>query len=144
MEPSSSAAGAGWAAAKIAAAFGVPAALAAILGLLIMPPETVREFVLRTACTVVCSFLFGPILAAAVIVWLPGLTESVAWLAERSGGQEWFPQLGMFYLLGPCMLLAGLPGWWLLGAYMRWTARLKAQDLTDWIAESRERLGGGR
>ena len=139
MEPSSSA-GAGWAAAKIAAAFGVPAFLAALFGLLLMPPTTVREFVMRICTTVVCSFLFGPLLAAAVMTWLPGLTESAQWLADSSGIKE-FP-LGMFYVLGPCMLIAGLPGWWILGAYLRWTARLKNEDLSEWIGNSRRSAGG--
>ena len=82
---------------------GVPAALAAIIGLLIMPPKSPREFVARIVCTVVSSFLFGPMFAIAALSWRPSLIEAAVWMAERSGtGEE--SLLAMFYVLGPCML----------------------------------------
>lgn len=133
MEPSSSA-GAGWVAIKIAAGFGVPAMLAAILGLLILPPRTAREFTVRICTTVVCSFVFGPLLAVLLAAWMPGILDSAHWMAERSGLN--FPQLSMFYVLGPCMLIAGLPSWWVLGAYMRWTSRLQDEDAVDWLSDA--------
>ncbi|RSF02730.1 hypothetical protein EGU54_12580 [Achromobacter aegrifaciens] len=46
MEPSSTGLG-GLAALKVAMAYGIPAAIAAILGLLIMPPRTARDPTLR-------------------------------------------------------------------------------------------------
>jgi len=140
MEPSTT--GTGWAALKIAAGFGVPAMLAALLGLLILPPRTVREFTVRICTTVICSFIFGPLLAALLAVWMPGLLDTANRLAEHSGISG-FPQLGMFYLLGPCMLIAGLPSWWVLGAYMRWTSRLQDEDAIDWLSDSFRVFRGG-
>lgn len=138
MEPGSTGLG-GLAAVKLALAFGVPAAIAAVLGLLIMPPRTAREFVVRIASTVACSFFFGPLLVMAVMAWMPDLATSAHWMAQRSGiGDEGL--LSMFYLLGPCMLLAGLPAWWVLGAFMRSSAKLENQDLVDWFAENRRKL----
>ena len=48
----------------------------------------------------------------------------------------------MFYVLGPCMLLAGPPAWWVLGAYLRLTAKLRNQDLVDWAVEIRRKALG--
>lgn len=140
MDPNSAGFG-GLAALKIALAFGVPAALAALIGMLLMPPKTPREFVARTACTVVSSFLFGPLLAIGAISWMPSLMESAHWMAARSGlGEDGL--LAMFYVLGPCMLLAGLPAWWVLGAYLRLSAKLQNQDLVDWAVEIRRKALG--
>lgn len=138
MEPSSTGFG-GWAAVKLALAFGVPAALAAIIGMLIMPPRSPREFIGRTICTVVSSFVFGPMLAIAVISWRPSLIDAAHWMAQRSGTGE-DSLLAMFYVLGPCMLLAGLPAWWVLGAYMRWMSRMREQGVLPWLDEVLARL----
>lgn len=138
MEPGSTGLG-GWAAVKLALAFGLPAALAAIIGMLIMPPRTVREFVARIVCTVASSFFFGPILAISVLSWRPSLMETAHWVAARTGaGEE--KLLAMFYVLGPCMLLAGLPAWWVLGAYMRWMARMREQGVLPWVDDVLARL----
>lgn len=144
MEPSSSglaAAGAG-AALKVAAAHGAFAALAALLGLMIMPPRTTREFVVRTVSTVICSFAFGPAVAAAVLTWFPTLAQSLAWLAHNGGSDD--ELLAKLYVLGPCSLLAGLPAWWVLGGYMRWMARIKEIGLMAWIDELMARLSWRR
>lgn len=142
MEPSSTGLG-GWAALKIALAFGLPAALAALLGMLIMPPQSPQEFIKRTVCTVSCSFIFGPILAIGVLSWRPSLMETAHWVAARSGGGE-EKLLALFYVLGPCMLLAGLPAWWVLGAYMRWMASMRQKGLLEWLVEVRAKLLGLR
>ena len=129
----------GFAALKIAGA-GMPAAMAALIGMLLMPPRSSREFVARTACTVVSSFLFGPLLAIGMIAWMPDIVSSAYWLAQRTGlGEDGL--LAMFYVLGPCML-AGLPAWWVLGAYLRLTAKLQNQDLVDWAVEIRRKALG--
>jgi len=141
MEPGSSGLAAG-AALKVAAAHGAFAALAAVLGLLIMPPRTRQEFVVRSVSTVICSFAFGPVVAAAVLAWFPTLTESLAWLARHGGGDD--ELLAKLYVLGPCSLLAGLPAWWVLGGYMRWMARIKEIGLMAWIDELMARLPWGR
>lgn len=138
MEPGSTGLG-GLAALKVAMAYGVPAALAAILGLLIMPPKTPREFTVRSISTVSCSFMFGPGLAAAVIAWKPGLMDAMTWLAHHGAGSD-DALLAKFYVLGPSMLLAGLPAWWVLGAYMRWMSRMRDQGFLPWLDELLARL----
>lgn len=142
MEPSTST-GTAWAAIKLAAGFGIPAMLAALLGLLILPPRTAREFTVRICTTVICSFIFGPLLAALFATWVPGVLEATNWMADHSGIPD-FPQLGMFYLLAPSMLIAGLPSWWVLGAYMRWTSRLKDHDAMTWLSDSLRAFRGER
>lgn len=142
MEPGSTGLG-GLAALKVAMAYGVPAAIAAMLGLLIMPPRTVREFTVRTVSTVACSFFFGPALAASVIAWKPSLMEAMTWLAHHGAGTD-DALLAKFYVLGPSMLLAGLPAWWVLGAYMRWMASMRKKGVLDWLAEARSKVLGLR
>jgi hypothetical protein len=138
MEPGTTGLG-GLAALKVAMAYGVPAALAAMLGLLIMPPRSVREFTIRTISTVSCSFMFGPALAAGVIAWKPGLMDAMIWLSQHGAGSD-DALLAKFYVLGPSMLLAGLPAWWVLGAYMRWMSRMRDQGVLPWLDEVLARL----
>lgn len=133
MEPTSAGFGGG-AAVKVALAYGAPAALAAILGLLIMPPKTSREFTVRSICTVACSFIFGPALAVAVLTWKPSLMEAMTWLA-RHGADGDDLALARFYVLGPSMLIAGLPAWWVLGAYMQWMSRIREIGVVAWVKE---------
>lgn len=140
MEPSSTGMS-GVAALKVVLAFGLPAAMAALIGMLLMPPLSYREFVARSVCTVLSSFLFGPLLAITVIAYFPNITEAAHWFAQRTGlGDEGL--LAMFYVLGPCMLLAGLPAWWLLGAIMRLAAKLQGQDLVEWVVDIRRKWDG--
>jgi len=140
MEPGSTSLG-GLAALKVAMAYGIPAAIAAMLGLLIMPPRTIGEFTVRTVSTVTCSFLFGPALAASVIAWKPALMEAMTWLAHHGAGTD-DALLAKFYVLGPSMLLAGLPAWWVLGAYMRWMASMRKKGVLEWLAEARAKVLG--
>lgn len=122
MEPGSTGLG-GWAAVKIVLAFALPAALAAVIGTLIMLPWSAQKFLKRTICIVSCSFIFGPILAISVLSWQPSLMDTAHWVAARTGaGEE--KLLALLYVLGPCMLLAGLHTWWVLDAYRRWMAHL--------------------
>jgi hypothetical protein len=101
----------------------------------------VREFTVRTVSTVACSFLFGPALAASVIAWKPALMEAMTWLAHHGAGTD-DALLAKFYVLGPSMLLAGLPAWWVLGAYMRWMASMRKMGLLEWLAEARAKVLG--
>lgn len=138
MEPSSTGAAS---AIKIMLMFGVPAALASLIGLLIMPPHTKSEFIARITCTVVSSILFGPILAIALITWQPEvLTAAVALAKQTDLGHEQL--LSMFYVLGPCQLIAGLPAWWVLGAYMRWMAKMREDGIPNWTANFRQKILG--
>jgi hypothetical protein len=74
------------------------------------------------------------LLAALLIAWAPGVLDSAHWLASLSGFE--YPSLSMFYVLGPCMLIAGLPSWWIIGGYIRWTSRLQNEDAGDWLADA--------
>ena len=142
VEPTSGA-GAGWAAAKVAIAFGAPAALAAIIGMLVMPPRTAAEFIARTVCTTLSSFIFGPLLAVWIITWRPALLEYAVLLAAHMGIAENMHRLvGMLYVMGPCMLIAGLPAWWILGAWMRWAQRMQEQGIPNWFAEMKGKILG--
>jgi len=138
MEPSSTGAAG---AVKIMLMFGVPAALASLIGLLIMPPHTKGEFIARTTCTVISSILFGPILAIALITWQPEIIPAATALAKQTGlGYEELTTT--FYILGPCQLIAGLPAWWVLGAYMRWMAKMREDGVPNWIANFRSKILG--
>lgn len=123
---------------KIITSYAICAALAALLGILVMPPRTRLEFMLRTASTLVCSFAFGPALAAAALAWFPALTASLAWLADHGSTEDSF--LAKLYVIAPCMLLAGLPAWWFFGGYVRWVARIRTIGLLPWMDEIRSRL----
>lgn len=126
---------------KIMLMFGVPAALASVIGLLIMPPHTKSEFIARTTCTVISSILFGPLLAIAIVAWQPEIITAAKTLATHTGlGYE--ELLTTFYILGPCQLIAGLPAWWILGAYMRWMAKMREEGVPDWIANFRTKVLG--
>ncbi|WPL81619.1 hypothetical protein SD446_02435 [Bordetella hinzii] len=133
-----------WMALKLALAIGLPAVFAVIVGMLIMPPRTAWECFARTVCTVVSALVFAPVLAIALLSWRPALADAVLWLAHRTGpGEE--PLFSLFYVLGPCMLLTGLPAWWVLGAYMRWMARMREQGILAWaddLRRFRQRRGG--
>src|SRR5690606_10881960 len=99
VEPTSGA-GAGWAAVTVAIAFGAPAAIAALIGMLIMPPRTVREFISRTTCTVLSSFILGPLLTIWVITWQPGLLAQAVQVAAHTGAAEDLHSLmGLFYVM---------------------------------------------
>ncbi|MNI89916.1 hypothetical protein D3C73_1473800 [compost metagenome] len=83
--------------------------------------------------------MFGPALAGAVIAWKPGLMDAMTWLAQHGAGSD-DALLAKFYVLGPSMLLAGLPAWWVLGAYMRWMSRMRDQGFLPWLDELLARL----
>jgi zinc transporter ZupT len=137
MEPTSTGAG-GFAAFKLAAAFGLVAMLSAIIGFLIVPPKSEREFVARSLCTVICSFVFGPVLAIAVVGWMPGMAEAARWVAHNSGAGADEGLLSILYILMPCALIAGLPAWWVLGAATRWVAKMPEEGLPVWWAQFRK------
>lgn len=138
MEPSSTGAAG---AVKIMLMFGVPAALAALIGMLIMPPHTKGEFIARITCTVISSIIFGPILAIGLITWQPEILTAAAALAKQTDlGHD--NLMSMFYVLGPCQLIAGLPAWWVLGAYMRWMAKMRDDGVPNWISNFRSKILG--
>ncbi len=123
---------------KIVTTYAICAALAALLGLVVLPPRSRAELMMRTASTLVCSFAFGPALAAAALAWFPALTDALVWLADHGSTEDEF--LAKLYVIAPCMLLAGLPAWWMLGGYMRWVARIRKIGLLPWLDELRARL----
>lgn len=60
--------------------------------------------------------------------------EAMTWLA-RHGADGDDLALTRFYVLGPSMLLAGLPAWWVLGAYMQWMSRIREIGVVAWVKE---------
>ena len=116
-EPSSSSA-AGFAAYKLAMAFGLPAGLAAIIVMLWIQPKSKREWAMALICTVVSSVCGG----AAVI--------------QHYGLNAWADNtIGLMGLAG-LIFAAGLPGWVLVRAGFAWAERRKGKDLAELIADA--------
>lgn len=121
-----------------------PAAIAAIIGMLIMPPKSAREFIGRMMCTVLSSVILGPLLTIWVITRQPGLLAQAVQVAAHTGvTEDLHSVMGLFYVMGPWMLSAGLPVWWILGeAWMRWPQRMQEQGIPSWVAEMEGNISG--
>jgi len=110
-------------------------AIAAALGFLILPPKTHKEFVARLVVTIICSALFGPWLyfwAAST-----GIGSAVTALAV-SEMTELAPAYVKMMLSTPCLVLGGLPGWWLLGALVRWLDKRKDKDIGELYTDAKK------
>jgi hypothetical protein len=118
-EPSSSAAVGGYAAYKIAVAFGLPAGLAAIVVMLWIQPESKREWAMALISTVVSSICGG-----AAVVQFYGLS---AW------GDSYFGLVGMSGIIFSC----GLPGWVIVRAAFVWLDKRKNKDIAELISDAR-------
>jgi hypothetical protein len=119
-EPTTSASAAGgFAAYKLAVAFGLPAGLAAIIVMLWIQPKSKREWAMALICTVVSSVCGG-----AAIIQHYGLN---AW-ADTT--------IGLMGLSG-LIFAAGLPGWVLVRAAFAWAEKRKGKDLAELIEEIR-------
>lgn len=120
MEPTSTSTAGGYAAYKLALAFGIPAAIAALVVMLMTWPDSKREGFSAFVCTVVSSLCGG----AALIQYL-GLNH---W-AENPVGL-----IGM----GGLIFAAGLPGWALVRAAFAYMERRKAKDMAELFNEAKE------
>lgn len=118
-EPSSSAFG-GYAAYKIAVAFGLPAGLATIVVMLWVQPESKREWAMALISTVVSSICGG-----AAVVQSYGLS---AW------GDSYFGLVGMAGIIFAC----GLPGWVIVRASFAWLEKRKNKDLSELVSDARQ------
>lgn len=111
--------------------FGVPVlagAAATALTFLFMWPRTKKEAFVRLTCTIVTSGLLGPLLVFAMHSWAPGLFTSASAVSVLNGAD---PALGMLFVAGPIMVLAGLPAWWLLGGIVLWLERRRGKDIAE-------------
>lgn len=118
-EPSSSSVGAailyklyGW---KIFAMVG-----AVMIAFFLNWPKTAKEGAVRIGVTVMCSALFGDMLANAVQHFAPFL------LSEGESGRM------------PLYALAGAPGWWVMGWIRNWLDRHQTSDISEVLAELRK------
>lgn len=115
---SSSAAAGGFAAYKLAVAFGLPAGVAAIVVMLWIQPKSPREWALALISTVASSVGGG----AALIQHL-GLN---AWADSTVG------LIGMAGLIFAC----GLPGWVIVRAAFAWIDRRRGHDLAELVSDA--------
>lgn len=112
-EPVSSSGAAGFAAYKLAIAYGLPAVLAAVLVMLLTHPKTRSEWAASLLSTVSASIYGGE-----VAVQYFGLQ---AWLEHEHGA----------LLVGGIYLLCGLPAWVLVRAFYAWTEKRRNKDLQE-------------
>jgi hypothetical protein len=120
-EPASSSAAAGFAAYKLAVAFGVPAGLAAIVVMLWVQPKSKREWAMALIVTVVSSLCGG------------------AWVIEyfklqhlAAGG------LHGLMAMGGLIFACGMPGWVIVRGWFAWADKRKALDLAELVRDARE------
>lgn len=120
-EPTSSSAAGGFAAYKLAVAFGIPAGLAAVVVMLYIQPKTKREWAMALICTVMSSMCGG----ALAIEYL-----QLQHLA--SGGLS-----GLMAMAG-VIFACGLPGWVIVRALFAWLEKRKDLDLPELIKEAKK------
>ncbi|MCY0916243.1 hypothetical protein [Massilia antarctica] len=111
--------------------FGVPllaSAAATSLGFMFMWPKTRKEAFLRIGTTIIFSTVFGPLLVVALRSWWPGLFDAARDIAAMYGVD---PALGVVFIAAPVLVLAGLPAWWVLGAFVRWFGRREDKDIGE-------------
>lgn len=140
MEPTSTTFGAGAALMKYFGAQILIGVAATALAFLVMPPKTKGEFFTRMICTLLASYIFGPILVAVVHSWYPAIFESAQAVAVLNG-QE--PSFGVLYVSTPLQVVAGLPAWWVIGALLRWFDKRKDADLGQLISDARKDFAPG-
>lgn len=118
--------------------FGVPVlagAAATALVFLFMWPRTLREAFLRLTATIAASGIFGPFAVMALHSWWPSLFDSAKSVTVLYGAD---PGLGVLFVAGPVMVLAGLPAWWLIGGVIRWLDRRRDKDIGEIVHDAAE------
>lgn len=106
-------------------------AVTAALGFLILPPKTHKEFVGRLVATIMCSAIFGPWLYFWFLAHFP---EVLATAVEQSGLTKGYV---VMMLSAPFLVIGGLPGWWVLGAAVRWFDKRKDKDLVELAGDAK-------
>ena len=131
MEPSTST-GAGIALVKYVGVQAIVSLSAVVLGFLVLRPKSAAEALVRIICTVIASFMFGPLLVSVVHSFWPSLFTSALEVSRLDGSNT-----GILYITAPLQIIAGLPAWWIVGAYVRWFDKRKDKDLGDLISDMR-------
>lgn len=139
-EPISTTSAGGIALVKLFGGTTAAASAAVTLGFLFMWPKSLREACLRIVCTLICSTCFGPFFVIAAHAWWPTLFASAATVARDAGAP---PLLGLLFVAAPMLVLAGLPAWWVVGAFVRWFEKRREQDIGQLVAEARAVLNPG-
>lgn len=119
-EPATTTAAGGYAAYKLAIAFGLPAGLAAIVVMLWIQPKSKREWAMALICTVMSSMCGG----ALAIDYL-----SLHHLAEKG-----VP--GLMAMAG-IIFASGLPGWVIVRAGFAWADKRKNKDLGELVQDAK-------
>lgn len=129
-EPVSSSGAAGFAAYKLAMAYGVPACLAAVLVMLIAQPKSKREW------------------AAALISTVSGSIYGGAFAIRYFGLHTWTEEVDSAVMLGGVYLVCGLPAWVLIRAGFAWVERRKSKDIAELALDAQDAFnkvrGGGK
>lgn len=120
-EPSSSAVG-GFAAYKLAVAFGLPAGLAAIVVMLWIQPKSPREWAMALISTVVSSLCGG----AAVV--------------QHYGIASWGDSYVGLVAVAGIIFACGIPGWVVVRAAFAWAEKRKGKDLAELIGDAKGSL----
>ena len=118
--------------------FGVPVlagAAATAFAFLFMWPKTLKEAFMRLMCTIATSGIAGPFLVIAVHSWWPSLFDSAKAVAALYGAD---PALGVLFVSGPLLVVAGLPAWWVIGGVVRWLDRRKDKDIGEMVHDAVE------
>lgn len=134
MEPSTSA-GVGAVFAKYVGVQVVVSLSAVLLGFLVLRPKSAHEALVRIICTIIASFMFGPLLVSAVHSVWPALFASAMEVSRLDGTNS-----GILYVTAPLQIIAGLPAWWVIGAYIRWFDRRKDKDFFEIVNDFRASL----
>lgn len=135
-EPASSAAG-GITAWKFGAALLGIGVVASAIGFVVLWPRTLKEGVSRIAATILGSMVFGPAAAVAAFNRFPELFQAAVLLAEKLGLD---PIYGWISAAAPWMVMAGLPVWWVGGAFARWFDRRRDKDIAELAKDVRGAL----
>lgn len=103
----------------------VATSISVALGFLIIKPRTGREAMVRIFVTLLCSFMFGPLLVTIVHANFPSIFDA----ARQQALSDGFMGMADLYVSIPLIVLAGLPAWWILGWVMHFLDNRKAEDL---------------
>jgi hypothetical protein len=98
-------------------AFGFAAVLAAVVVMAMTLPKTIREFVVATISTAVCSICGG----AFLVRWL----EIGHWVNDDLG----------VIAIGGLIFVAGLPAWVMVRAWFAWSEARKGVALPELVRE---------
>ena len=137
MELSTHAASAASNAGDMITLFGVPVitgAAATALGFMFMWPRNTKEAAIRIGSTIIFSTFFGPALVIALRSAWPGLFIAARDAASLYGAD---PAQGFLFIAAPLMVAAGLPAWWVVGAFVRWFDKRKDKDIGELVADAR-------